>query len=74
MEDGKKGIAQKIVYDAFDLASEKLSVKPMDLFNQALENIKPLLETKSTPCWRCNIPSTNGNSSQKDVKHWLLDG
>ena len=47
MEDGKKGIAQKIVYDAFDLASEKLSVKPMDLFNQALENIKPLLETKA---------------------------
>ncbi|MDD4351041.1 MAG: 30S ribosomal protein S7 [Clostridia bacterium] len=47
MEDGKKGIAQNIVYDAFDLASEKLSVKPMDLFNQALENIKPLLETKA---------------------------
>ncbi len=47
MEDGKKGIAENIVYNAFDLASEKLGVEPMDAFNQALENIKPLLETKA---------------------------
>ena len=47
MLDGKKGIAQNIVYNAFDLASTKLNVPQMDAFTQALENISPLVETKS---------------------------
>lgn len=46
MVDGKRSIAQKIVYEAFTTASSKLGVEPMVLFNQALENVKPVLEVK----------------------------
>ena len=47
MQDGKRTIAQNIVYDAMNIASEKLGVAPMDLFNQVLENLKPVLEVKA---------------------------
>ncbi len=47
MEDGKKSIAQGIVYGAFDIIEKKLGVEPVEYFNQALENLKPVLETKS---------------------------
>ncbi len=47
MLDGKKGIAQTIVYDAFDAAAEKLGQEAIDVFNQALENVKPVLEVKA---------------------------
>jgi len=47
MLDGKKGIAQNIVYSAFDTASAKLNVPQMDAFKQALENISPVVETKA---------------------------
>lgn len=47
MVDGKKGIAFGIVYNAFDIIKEKMNTDPMTVFNQALENIKPVLETKS---------------------------
>ncbi len=47
MLDGKHTTAQTIVYDALNIASEKLGVAPMDLFNQVLENLKPVLEVKA---------------------------
>ena len=47
MLDGKKGTAQSIVYEAFDIMKEKLGMDAMDAFNQALENVKPLLEVKA---------------------------
>ena len=47
MLDGKKSIAQKVVYDAMEQAGKKLNANPLDVFNQALENIKPVLEVKS---------------------------
>ena len=47
MLDGKKGIAFGIVYSAFDIIKEKMGEEPMTIFTQALENIKPVLETKS---------------------------
>ena len=47
MLDGKRGTAQKILYQAFDLIKEKTNEEPMDVFNKALENIKPTLEVKS---------------------------
>ena len=47
MLDGKKGIAQNIVYDAFKTMSEKLGQEPMDIFNQAIETIKPMVEVKA---------------------------
>ncbi len=47
MIDGKKGIAQSIVYDAFDIVKEKLGAEPMDIFDKAMENVMPVLEVKA---------------------------
>ena len=47
MLDGKRSIAQKVVYDAMAKAGQKLNAEPIDVFNKALENIKPVLEVKS---------------------------
>ena len=47
MLDGKKGVAQKIVYDAFAIVEAKLSKNALDAFNEALENIMPVLEVKA---------------------------
>ena len=47
MYDGKKGIAQKIVYDAFDIVKEKTGKDPVEVFNEAMENIMPALEIKA---------------------------
>ena len=47
MLDGKKGIAQTIVYEAFTRMQKKLNIDPMTAFNQVLENLMPLLETKA---------------------------
>ena len=46
MLDGKKGVAQSIVYGAFDIIKEKTGNNGIDVFTQALENVKPVLETK----------------------------
>ena len=47
MLDGKKGVAQKVVYSAFDTIREKTGNEPLDVFTQALENIMPSLEVKA---------------------------
>ena len=47
MIDGKKGKAQKIVYDAFDIIKEKEGKNPLEVFEAALENIMPVLEVKA---------------------------
>lgn len=48
MEDGKKAVAEKIFYSALDLIQEKVqNQNPFELFNQAVENVKPVLEVKS---------------------------
>ncbi len=47
MLDGKKGVAQKIVYDAFDIIKEKSGEEPLDVFEKAMENIMPVLEVKA---------------------------
>ena len=47
MQDGKKGTAQSIVYEAFEIVREKLGGAPEEIFLQALENVKPLLEVKA---------------------------
>ncbi len=47
MYDGKKGVAQKIVYDAFEAVKEKTGKEPLDAFNEAMENIMPQLEVKA---------------------------
>ena len=47
MLDGKKGVAQKVVYGAFDTIRDKTGNEPLDVFTQALENIMPSLEVKA---------------------------
>ena len=47
MLDGKKGVAQRIVYDAFDIVKEKTGADPLEQFQKALENIMPSLEVKA---------------------------
>ena len=47
MMDGKKGVAQKIVYDAFAIVESKLSMNALDAFQEALENVMPVLEVKA---------------------------
>ena len=47
MLDGKKGVAQKIVYDAFDIIAEKTGKEPLEVFDAAMENVMPVLEVKA---------------------------
>ena len=47
MLDGKKGVAQKVVYGAFDIVKEKTGNDPLESFEKALENIMPVLEVKA---------------------------
>ena len=47
MEDGKKGVAQKICYDAFEISQEKTGKEPVEVFEEAMNNVMPLLEVKA---------------------------
>ena len=47
MQDGKKGTAQKILYEAFEIVAKETGKPALDVYNEALENIKPALEVKS---------------------------
>ena len=47
MQDGKKGTAQTILYNAFDIIAEKTGSEPMEVFEEAIENIMPVLEVKA---------------------------
>ena len=47
MYDGKKGVAQKICYGAFDIIKEKTGKDPLEVFEQALNNVMPVLEVKA---------------------------
>ena len=75
MKDGKKGIAQTILYDAFDMIKEKTGEAPMDVFNKALSNIKPALEVKSRRVGGANyqVPvEVKANRSQALAMRWLV--
>ncbi len=47
MLDGKRGVAQKICYEAFDIIKEKLGKEPLEVFEQSMNNIMPVLEVKA---------------------------
>ena len=47
MLDGKKSIAERIIYGALDITSERGAEKPLDVFYEALDNIRPVVEVKS---------------------------
>lgn len=47
MHDGKKSVAEKILYEAFDQIAERESANPLEVFDQALDNVRPVIEVKS---------------------------
>jgi small subunit ribosomal protein S7 len=47
MRDGKKSVAESIVYNSFDMIADKTNESPLKIFEQALENVKPMIEVKS---------------------------
>ena len=47
MRDGKKSLAESIIYDAFDIIEQKTNESPLKIFEQALDNVKPMIEVKS---------------------------
>ena len=55
MNDGKKGTAEKILYEAFKKIEKQTNEKPMDVFNKAMENIKPALEVKARRVGGSNV-------------------
>ena len=76
MQDGKKGTAQKILYEAFDIIAEKTGKPAMDVYNEALENIKPALEVKSRRVGGSNyqVPiEVSDDRSQALALRWLVN-
>lgn len=76
MLDGKKAIAQGIVYGAFDIIKEKLGIEPDAYFIKALDNLKPLLETKSRRVGGSNyqVPLEVKPERQQTLAiRWLVD-
>ena len=75
MIDGKKGKAQTILYDAFDIVKEKTNEEPMKVFEKAMENIKPALEVKSRRVGGANyqVPiEVKADRSQALGLRWLV--
>ena len=75
MLDGKKGVAQKIVYSAFDMIKEKTNQDAMEVFEKAMENIKPTLEVKSRRVGGANyqVPvEVRKDRSQALALRWLV--
>ena len=55
MQDGKKGTAERILYEAFEIIKEKTGEEPMEVYAKAMENVKPLLEIKSRRVGGSNV-------------------
>ena len=76
MLDGKKGVAQTILYDAFEMVKEKTNKEPMEVFEKALANIKPALEVKSRRVGGANyqVPiEVKADRSQALGLRWLVN-
>lgn len=76
MQDGKKGTAQKILYEAFDIIKEKTGKDPIEVYNQALENIKPALEVKNRRVGGSNyqVPiEVSEDRAQTLALRWLVN-
>jgi len=75
MKDGKKGVAQTILYDAFDIVKEKTGKEPTEVFKKAMENIKPALEVKSKRVGGANVQvpiEVKADRSQALGLRWLV--
>lgn len=77
MKDGKKTIAQKIVYGAFDIIKEKTKKEPLEIFKLAIENASPLLEVKPKRIGGATyqVPmEVRGERKLALATKWILDG
>lgn len=75
MIDGKRGVAQKIVYNAFDMVKEKTNQDAMEVFGKAMENIKPALEVKTRRVGGANVQvpiEVRADRSQALALRWLV--
>ncbi len=75
MYDGKKSVAQKVVYDALDLIGEKTKENPLDVFDRAIKNVMPSLEVKSRRVGGANyqVPmSVRGERRYVLAYRWLI--
>ncbi len=76
MWDGKKSAAEKIVYDAFDLIHEKTKKGGLNVFEQAIKNVSPLLELKSRRVGGANyqVPvPVSGDRRQTLAMRWIRE-
>ena len=76
MLDGKKGKAQTIVYNAFDMVKEKTNKDPMEVFEAAMENIKPALKIKTRRVGGANyqVPmEVRADEAQTLALRWLKE-
>ena len=76
MQDGKKGPAERILYEAFEIIKEKTGEEPMEVYTKALENIKPLLEVKSRRVGGSNVQvpiEVTDERSQALALRWLVN-
>lgn len=76
MNDGKRGTAEKILYGAFDIVKEKTNEEPLEVFNKAMENIKPALEVKSRRIGGGNVQvplEVSSARSQALALRWLVN-
>ncbi len=75
MLDGKKGVAQKIVYEAFSMIQEKTGNDPLETFEKAMENIMPSLECKTRRVGGANYQVSPGSQprSPRDPGSALAD-
>ncbi len=76
MLDGKKGTAEKILYGAFDRIKEQTGSEPIDVFNKAMENIKPALEVKSRRVGGSNVQvpiEVSEERAQTLALRWLIN-
>ena len=72
MNDGKRGTAEKILYEAFDIVKDKTKQEPLDVFSKAMENIKPALEVKSRRVGGSNVQVRILTRWQKQIKRLLI--
>ena len=76
MNDGKKGTAERILYEAFEMIKEKTGQEPMEVYEKALENVKPLLEVKSRRVGGSNVQvpiEVTDERSQALALRWLVN-
>jgi small subunit ribosomal protein S7 len=59
MKDGKKNVARKILYQAFEIIEEKTGKPGIEVFRTAMTNAAPVLEVKSPPCGRIYLPGAH---------------